>query len=472
MKWKLSTQLSAGIALIVLLSVGAISLTANVWISRQFEAYVAAQQKSVSDNIASGLGLQYDGATGDWNTDYIHGYGMYALNEGYIIKVFDNDGNVVWDAENHDMTLCHQVMETISLRMAEKRPELAGNFISHCYDLEQNGVKIGTAEISYYGPYSLDENDFQFLAALNRILVIVGGLSILGAVLAGILLAKRVTLPISKTMDITKDISQGNYSIRLEAQPKTKELDALTQAVNQMASALQRQEMLRRQLTTDVAHELRTPLANVASHLELMREGVWEPTQERLGRCYEEIGRITQLVADLDRLRQVEEEDLKLAREPVELKDLAQSVCAQFAAEEKARGLACVVDGEEATVPADRNRLRQVVSNLVSNAIKYSPDGGMIRVTVSAGETQAQLIVEDQGIGIPEEELPLIFERFYRTDRSRSRKTGGAGIGLTIAKTIVQAHGGSIAAQSTAGEGSRFIVTLPVAFDAGSGRHE
>lgn len=458
---KLSTQLSAGFALIVLIAVSAISLTANLWISRQFETYIAEQQKSVSDGIAFGLGLQYDGTTGQWNTDYIHGYGMYALNEGYIVKVYDNDGSVVWDAENHDMTLCHQIMENISLRMERERPELAGDFVTYRYDLAQNGAKIGAAEISYYSPYSLSENDFQFLAALNRILVVVGGLSILGAVAAGILLAKRIAAPITKTMDITKDISDGNYGIRLQPETRTKELSELTQAVNQMASALERQEALRRRLTTDVAHELRTPLANVASHMELMQEGIWEPTPERLRRCGEEIQRIVRLVSDLDRLQQVEDEGLKLDMAPVDLWDLAWSVSHEFEGEVRARRLSCTVEGSHAVVIGDRNRLGQVVRNLLSNAIKYSPEGKAVRIVIEENETEAKLTVEDEGIGIPENELPLIFERFYRTDRSRSRKTGGAGIGLTIAKTIVQAHGGTITAQSGETAGSRFLVTLP-----------
>lgn len=455
MKRKLGTQLSAGFALIVLVAISAISLIANLCISYQFEQYIAAQQESISDDIAAGLGHQYDAQTGTWNTDYIHGYGMYALNEGYIIKLCGLDGAVIWDAENHDMTLCHQVMENISLRMEQQRPELKGEFVSHYYDLEQNGVKIGTAEISYYSPYSFSENDFQFLTALNWILVIVGLISLLGAVAAGTVLARRITAPISKTMDITKDISEGNYGIRLETQTKTKELSELTQAVNQMASALEQQETLRRRLTTDVAHELRTPLANVASHLELMQEGVWEPTPERLQRCYEEIGRITKLVSDLEQLRQAESENLNM--EPVDLKELAQSVCAEF----EGGANPCSVEGESAVALGDRDRLHQVVRNLVSNAIKYSPEGGKIRILVSQDEKSVSLAVEDQGIGIPQEELSLIFERFYRTDRSRSRKTGGAGIGLTIAKSIVEAHGGSITAQSKAEQGSRFVVTLP-----------
>lgn len=461
MKQKLSTQLAAGFALIVLITISVISLTANLCISRQFEKYIEAQQKSISDDIASGLSHQYNADSGTWNLDYIHGYGMYALGDGYIVKVCDSSGQMVWDAENHDMTLCHQVMENISLRMEQERPELEGDFVTHSYDLEQGGAIVGTAEISYYSPYYFNENDFQFLTSLNRILVIIGVLSVAGAMAAGIILARRIAAPISKTTYITKEISEGNYGIQFETVVKTRELSELTQAVNQMASSLARQEALRRRLTTDVAHELRTPLANVSSHLELMQEGVWEPTPERLQSCYDEISRITQLVSDLERLRQVESQNPTLEQESVDLLELARSVCTGFEAELKAKNLTCTVEGETAVVRGDESRLRQVMTNLMSNAVKYSHEGGAIHVYTDCDAESGKLVVEDEGIGIPEEELPLIFERFYRTDRSRSRKTGGAGIGLTIAKSIVQAHGGSVTAQSGKGRGSRFTVVLP-----------
>lgn len=461
MKGKLSTQLSAGFALIVLITIFGISLAANLCISRQFEKYIEAKQKDVSDDIAAGLSHQYDMDTGTWNLDYIHGYGMYALGDGYVVRVYDSGGEIVWDAENHDMTLCHQVMESIRLRMDRERPELEGGFVTYYYDLEQAGTRVGAAEISYYSPYYFSENDFQFLTALNWVLVGIGILAVFGAVLAGIQLARRITAPISKTMDITKEISEGNYGIRFESEVKTKELRELTQAVNQMASALDRQEELRRRLTTDVAHELRTPLANVSSHLELMLEGVWEPTPDRLRRCYEEIGRIVRLVSDLDRLQQEESENLPLEKEPVDLLALARTVCAGFEAEFRAKALHAAVEGEAVVVPGDQHRLRQVLTNLVSNAVKYSHEGGTVRVCVSRAGRDGKIVVEDDGIGISREELPLIFQRFYRTDRSRSRKTGGAGIGLTIAKSIVQAHGGRITAQSEVGKGSRFCVILP-----------
>lgn len=458
---KLRTQLSAGFALIALITIFLISLISNLCINRQFEQYIAEQQQTASDELAAGLELQYDLERGQWNLDYIHGFGMYALNDGYIIKLYDADGSVVWDAENHDMTLCHQVMEGISLRMAEKRPDLDGEFVTHQYELKRDQAAIGSVDISYYSPYYLNENAFRFLDALNTILLVVGIVSLSGAALAGMALAKYITAPIAKTTQVTREISEGNYKIRFAAGSHTRELDELTQAVNQMANALEAQEDMRKRLTTDVAHELRTPLANVAAHLEAIIEGVWEPTPERLQGCYDEIGRISRLVSDLEQLRQVESDNLKLERTPVNLYTLAQAAASGFEAEFSAKGLHCFVEGVPSVVPGDQQRLYQVITNLLSNAVKYTEEGGNIHIKIEDSAKYGILTVEDDGIGISQADQKLVFERFYRTDSSRSRKTGGAGIGLTIVKSIVQAHDGELSIDSCEGEGSKFTVRLP-----------
>ena len=174
MKQKISAQLAAGFAFIVLITVAVISVTANGLISRQFEQYVAQQRKMSSEQLAQSLSFQYHAEDGTWNVDYIHGLGMYALKDGYLIRLSDAEGQVIWDAENHDMTLCHQIMQDIRTRMSQHRPDLDGNFTTYRYDLKQNDEVIGYLDVSYYSPYYLNESDFRFLDSLNRILLVVG----------------------------------------------------------------------------------------------------------------------------------------------------------------------------------------------------------------------------------------------------------------------------------------------------------
>lgn len=460
-RYSLRTMIAVRFALIVLAVVFLVSIASNLLINREFEKYMEEQQNIQAGELAQNLSYQYDDTAGGWNLDYIHGLGMYALNEGYIIKLYDPEEEVLWDAEHHDMTLCHQMMDSITLRMQENRPDLDGNFVTHRFELEQGHEIIGFLDVSYYTPYYLSENDFQFITALNRILVGVGMISLLGAVLMGVILAGSITEPVVKTVQITKQISDGDYSIRFRGRVRTRELHELALAVNQMAESLEEQEALRKRLTSDVAHELRTPIANVSSYLEAIMEGVWEPTPERLQSCYDEMERISGLVLDLERLRQVENEQLKLRKTEVDLLELACAVVKNFETQTMEKNLHCTVEGGHTAVFADRIRIQQVLTNLVSNAVKYSNQNGTVRIVIEDGEDTAVIVVEDDGIGIAEKEQRFIFERFYRTDKSRNRKTGGAGIGLTIVKAIVQAHGGRIEVESEEGCGSRFFVILP-----------
>jgi two-component system sensor histidine kinase BaeS len=460
MRRGLRAQLTLTIASIVLVTVAVISLIMNITINKGFDKYISEQQKVRSEDIVKNLSSQYDRLSGQWDISYIHGVGMYALYEGYVIRVTDSDGNIIWDAENHDMSLCNQIMGEITHRMDEKRPELHGGITTADFDLELHEKTIGKVRIKTYGPYFLSENDFRFLRVINIVLLVIGLLSLAGPFFTARLLAKRISKPIIKTAHIAAQISEGNYKTRLEDKAHVKELDELVAAVNHMAVALDTQESIRKQMTTDVAHELRTPLTAISSHLEAMIEGVWEPTPARLQSCYEEICRLSGLVSDLEKLTQMENE-MVLNKTQVDLLELAQTVGINFESESLKKKIKLTASGDACIVQADRDRLIQMLSNLVSNAVKFTNKNGSVTITVKNTPDSGIITVEDNGIGIPKDELPFIFERFYRTDKSRSRKTGGAGIGLTIAKTIVLAHEGKIEADSTLGQGSRFIVTLP-----------
>lgn len=458
---RLRSQLSMTIMMTVLFTIAVISLLSNIIINREFELYKAEQQKKKADNIVANFTNQYNSMKQEWNIEFIHGMGMYALYDGYIIKVYDQSGEVVWDAQNHDMEMCTQIMHEITKRMEAKRPNISGAFVSHEYDLTKNGQKVGSMDISYYGPFFFSESDFHFLDTLNVVLMVIGIVSLFLSLIIGSLLAARITRPIKKTVYIAKRISEGNYSIRFEGKTKLKELDELAAAINCLTEGLAEQESLRKRLTVDIAHELRTPLTTLASHLEAMIEGVWEPSVERLQSCYEEISRLTGLVSDLERLAKTEGDNLVLNKSYVDLMDIAHSCYDRYEIEAKKKNISLVIAGRSAIAHVDKDRMSQVMANLLTNAIKYTPENGHIRIEVEESENSSIFAIEDDGIGIPEHELSLVFERFYRTDKSRNRKTGGAGIGLAIVKSIVMAHGGTVQANSNKEQGSRFTVTLP-----------
>jgi signal transduction histidine kinase len=461
MKLSLKSKLSLSMAMVVLLTVALISFLSNYLIRDQFRDYVAHQQEKAEQQIVDNISLQYDPAADAWNAGQIHIIGMNALYNGYIVKVYGKDGASLWDAETCDMNLCIQIMDDISRRMITEYPGLNGSFTTRSFPVLHNYQEIGSVSIEYYGPFFFSEEDFLFLDSLNRILVGIGALSLLISVMMGILLARCLSGPILKTVEATRDIAAGRYGTRIREGSGTVEVDRLIDSINQLARSLEKQEALKRQLTADVAHELRTPLATVQTHMEAMLEGVWEPTPERLEGCYDEMVRLGKLVSDLENLAKVESDNLKLNKTEVSLRALADKALGSFEKEIADRSLRVEAAGSCSGIVADRDRISQVLVNLISNAVKYTPDGGEIRITLSDTENSVVFHISDNGAGIPEEEIPYIFERFYRADKSRNRNTGGSGIGLAIVKSIVTAHGGTVDVESRAGRGSNFIVTLP-----------
>ena len=461
-KMRLKTTLSLIFALMVAITVLLVSVFSGIFINRQFEEYVRQTQQQEAADLAESIGSNYDEELGSFNIDYVHGMGMYALREGFILRLFDSNKNILWDAENHDMEQCHEVMDNIMHRMHEKMPELKGEFVTYSYDLKSGDELNGILEISYYTPYYLNENEFQFIRALNAILGLVGLVSIVIAAFLGVLIARRITDPISGVISATKKISEGDYSVRVDTNLKELETYELADSINTMAGVLKEQEYLRKQLTADIAHELRTPVTNISSYMEMMIDDVMEPTPERLQSCYDELSRLSGIIADLERLENAESDEIVLEKEKVDLYELSESIFNGFRTKFDEKKITSVIVGNRVNVFADRGRIGQVVANLISNAVKYTDEKGSITVSVDRDDDKAVLAIEDTGIGISEEDRMRVFERFYRTDKSRTRKTGGAGIGLSISKAIVTAHGGTICCESEPGVGSRFIVTLPI----------
>jgi signal transduction histidine kinase len=438
-----------------------LSLLLNTVIRYRFNDYMEKVEKERSDFIAQQLSSYYNSFSGTWDEGAIHGIGMFALYDGYFVRVTNANGKIVWDAWNHDMTLCAEIMDEITERMNERHIGAEVELVSVEYPIysgrstdDKSTILAGTITIQYYGPFFLSEEAAWFLDTLNAVLLIVGGISLVVSIIIGLLLARRIASPVTKSAEIARSIASGDYKIRFEEKTKMRELDDLTESINHLADGLLEQEALRKRLTADVAHELRTPLSAISAHLEAMSDGVWEPTKERLLSCYEESVRLSKLVSDLEKLAVADNENFNLNLAPVNLKKLSENTVATFEREIKEKELKVSVLGSETEVMLDAGRFTQVIANLLHNAIKHTPKGGEIKITVTSGA----FTIEDTGEGIPEKDLPYIFERFYRVDPSRSRESGGTGIGLAIAKAIVKAHGGDIIATSQEGKGSRFEV--------------
>jgi signal transduction histidine kinase len=279
------------------------------------------------------------------------------------------------------------------------------------------------------------------------------------------ILARGMTQPLRDMARAARRMARGDYRATVRVRSRD-EVGQLADAFNRMAGEMEGLERLRRDLVANVSHELKTPISALRAHLENLLDGVEDPNPALLGVMLQQADRLTRLVDQLLDLSRMESGDLPLSLEPVHLSGLVDQVLSEVAVARPERGRTLAIRNEVPpdlpTVEADPERIHQVLFNLLDNAFRFTPDGGSVTVRAVMEEGSCEVSVEDTGPGIPEEHLPLVFERFYRVDPSRSRDDGGTGIGLAIARSIVDAHGGRIWAESVEGRGSTFRFVLPV----------
>ena len=285
------------------------------------------------------------------------------------------------------------------------------------------------------------------------------------ALLATVWLSRRIQTPLGKLTEAAKRMARGRYDTRVPAMGAGAEVDALATSFNTMAERLQRTEDTRRQMLSDLAHEMRTPISVLTVYLEGLQDGVidWDTTTSDV--MAEQMARLTRLVEDINDVSRAEEGRFVLDRAEESVTDLLQA--AGDAAKEAyaAKGVTLEIEATEpaGTVAVDRQRLGQVLGNLLSNALRHTPPGGTVTISAGGqGPEDVAIRVTDTGEGISREQLPHVFERFYRGDTARDRDHGGSGIGLTISKALVEAHEGALTAYSPGpGHGTVFIATLP-----------
>ena len=280
--------------------------------------------------------------------------------------------------------------------------------------------------------------------------------SIVAAVLAALLsflLTRTVLRPLSQMAEVTRRVASGDYSARVDVR-SADEVGQLGLAFNRMADSLAKVEQLRRTMVIDLAHELRTPLTSLRGYLEAMDDGIVNPSTETLRILQDEIMRLVRLVESLHQLTKADAAKAYLQRQPVELTGLVTQALELDRFQFSSRGIRVesALPETPLRVDGDRDKLFQVLRNLTQNAWQYTPGGGRVRVEAEAGADHATVRFINTCSGVSEDDLPLMFERFYRVEKSRSRDSGGAGIGLTIVKELVEAHGGTVGADLTGGE--------------------
>lgn len=461
-KLRLRARLSLSYAIMALFLIAIISFALNVSFRSQFQNYIISEQNRRNQELVASIERQYDTTLGKWDKNTLENIGINALEQGLILRVKDAQGTVQWDATVHNNGLCMQMISHMAQNMQKSYSNFEGGYQQKSFPLTLQFQTIGTAEIGYYGPFYFSDNDVQLLNSVNHILAGVGIVSLFMALLLGGFMARRISRPISSAVRTTAEIARGNFEQYIQPPAGPPEMRQLAESVNFLAESLQKQQLLRKRMAADVAHELRTPLANLQSTLEAMIDGIWQADTPHLKSCHEEILRINRLVGDLEALERFEEKSTELTCSTFDVSELLTRVVQSFEPEFIKKEVTVSLEQDEVILCADRDKIQQATVNLLSNALKYTPSGGSVTVTCHKVGQQAVLTVADTGIGIPQADIPYIFERFYRSDRSRARKTGGLGLGLTITRAIVEAHQGSITVKSTEQEGTVFTVSFPL----------
>jgi signal transduction histidine kinase len=328
--------------------------------------------------------------------------------------------------------------------------------------VEVNGIFIGTI-LSPPVPPDLTPQEKAYLERTNQALTYAALGAALLALIVGFLLARTLTRPLRALTDATEKMADGELNQQVTVNSKD-EIGELADSFNRMSREVAKANQLRKQMTADIAHDLRTPLTVIAGYVESMRDGDLAPTPERLDSIYAEIERLQRLVADLRLLAVTDAGELRLNLAPVNVASLLERVAASFKLSAEQKGISLTVQTDEnlPDLTADESRLDRVLSNLVSNALRHTPRGGSISILATRNIQSVLISVEDTGEGIPPADLPHIFDRFYRADKSRTDADGASsGLGLAIAKALVEAHGGRIWAEAVVGDGTNFEIELP-----------
>ncbi len=443
-------KLFLAFCLIVLVSVSLVALIARRGAVNEVQAFMFRGGMYGLGNLTSGLETYYqrngswDGVQSILDSPGGRGMGMGGMMNQRLL-VTDASGVVVADS------LSQQLGDVISpANLAAAIPlEARGQVVGYL-------IPVGGVNVSVV-------NQQVVLSRLNRSVLVAGVIAgALGLVVA-LALAYTLLRPVQALTLAAQKLAEGDLSQRVEVRGGD-ELATLGHTFNKMADSLQQAEEARRAMTADIAHELRTPLAVQRANLEALQDGVYPLTVDNLVPVVEQNHLLTHLVEDLRTLALADAGQIELERTPTDLAELAGRVVGRFQPQAAAQQVEILVRPPTQPLPkvlVDPIRIEQILTNLLSNGLRFTPQGGMIEVTVEAAAGEAFLKVHDSGPGIPPEALPYIFGRFYRVDKSRARAEGGSGLGLAIARQLARAHGGDITVENHPAGGAVFTVRLP-----------
>jgi signal transduction histidine kinase len=437
----LQFRLLVAFTLVILVAIGTVSFVVSFTIGsevRQYENFIDQIRFARTERLL----VHYFADHGNW-------LGIQPLIEqmgtlyGRRVLITDSIGTVVADSDGEIIGEQYKADSPSKPLMPQPGSDLMGTL--------------------YIYPSETDPTSLTLVNAMNRFLTFGGLLALLVAAVVTFFFSRLILKPVKALTVAARQLGQGDFSHRVQFKGKGEMAD-MARTFNSMAENLERAEMLRRNMVSDVAHELRTPVSHIQGQLEAIGDGLIKPDVQTFDSIHEEALLLSRLIDDLQELTLAEAGKLSLFRQLEDVATLIRKEMAAVSTRAASSGITLTINLPEQLPPCDidSQRIAEVLHNLLNNAITHTPEGGTITVAASPLQEYVEVSVIDTGEGIPAEHLPNVFERFYRADKSRTRSTGGSGLGLTIARRLVEAHGGKIGAESQVGKGSRFYFTIPV----------
>jgi len=442
-RWGLRLRLSIAFVAIAALAVGLATLLSVKGLEPRLTDAARTRIARSADRLATEAAARYR-HEGRWTEPGVSGLEHLGLTTGLRLVIVRPDGRVVPTADS-----------------AKMRGDALYGAGATSRAIVVEGSEVGTMHAAPVGGSLLSAADVNLRDSLDQLHMIAGAIAVAIALLAALLLAQTMTAPLRRIRRAAQRMERGDLDAEIEPGGDA-EVRAVGHALNRLAETLKHEDRVRRENVADLAHELRTPVSGLLSRIEAAQDGVFADQGANLEAMHAEALRLRRLLDDLDRLAAAERPGLMLEKQAVDLAALAVSEVQRIAADFAEKGVILERELAPVTIEGDPDRLAQIVANLLSNALRYTEPSGRVLLRVAAEADEAVVEVIDSGIGIDAEDLQHIFKRFWRADKSRSRATGGTGIGLAIVRELVIAHEGRIDVESVPGRGSRFRVSFPL----------
>ena len=431
----------------------AASILAVVW-ENQFQSYTRENMENLATKTANQISKEYRDGGGFTADVYNTVSEVTTLSPDIAVQILDASGNVVYTDAQDENTTAGADSTVVSLSPSPTQIASA--------PITVDGANVGTVRVwAFQSNALLTQNDIQFRSDSYKALLIATIIAVFLAAIVGLLIAKGMLIPVKRITNTAKKVRDGDLKARTEMVGGD-EVSQLGETFDEMADSIERDRELERKLTTDVAHELRTPLMGIQATTEAIIDGVFEPDDERLNAINSETMRLKRLVEALLNLSRLESGAEPFNEERIDLVELMHSLVMSHEALLEAAELTLVFEADDSViVDGDPDMLRQATANLISNAVRYNKPGGTVTLSVHARGDMAAIAVSDTGIGIAEEDQERVFSRFWRADAGRNRASGGLGVGLAVVKELVDYHNGRIEVESEVGVGTTFTILIP-----------